>query len=883
MLINKERLHCAVTVKESPLSEHTEITGLRPSSSMIFSLSVVSVVGTSRNSLPVGLQLPEDVPGGPPLSLSVESASNVSLSLSWKPPLAAVTNGELTHYIVSTQPPSKQVTVPAPLTQVTVSHLSPFTWYRVMVYACTRPGCATDHPAIKSAHTLPGLPSAVDLFSLNSIDGEISWAFPDENCHSSACSFDVRIASNSSSISITGLQENSLSLEEHNITCEDKTSLNVSVRAVGTDANNSLLHGPWNSREGPCTVAAVTFVPWWIWLLVVAGVLVPFVCFVCAKCGFSVFLEMTGPVKVPDLKSGELKNSSQNKLKPDTMNTGPTSGQVLFNPPYASLPNMAPTRSAHPFDIGKRMPLLSQSSVNSEMDNTEDSGDRNLSGNSPRSSSGGLSDVDSALASIADGQDSASASSQDSANICLRQNSEVWPPVSVRQRSPGPYVLHGQRPTKVNVCEGYVAVRSDPSLHSPDHRNCDATALAHFLPIKPFPISTRCPSSAESDQLRVHPSYSRRSSSSLLLNNKNNNFTSPPHSNASSPLPAYSRHSFTPPGQLKTSSSPADIPVETDLNELQYACAAFNSDYSRLSTPESVTHQMVAKQRPSTIASNLSFEKSVVKNDMPDVTCNAPGAYSVVGKRKNVVQPVSSSQGYVTLSNQIPRAKFPSFLDHASTTTKNEQENSCSDDNTPYLLNSSQALPSSSEISANYCTLEDLESLPGIYQKYHSNGRASNADNATISSNSCTMLDSEQSSVASDGQKQNIIVVNDRWAFSNPRPRQLDFADEVRFVASAPIENHRGRKCSQKDSDELHLPSGRPNTSDGVGGRPQHLSHSPPSMWLTGAPSLSKQSSGYVSQEALSTDPLVISPKRLFAHSQEGKSSKSIPQEVSFV
>ncbi|XP_068202544.1 cytokine receptor-like isoform X2 [Palaemon carinicauda] len=84
---------------------------------------------------------------------------------------------------------------------------------------------------------------------------------------------------------------------------------------------------------------------------------------------------------------------------------------------------------------------------------------------------------------------------------------------------------------------------------------------------------------------------------------------------------------------------------------------------------------------------------------------------------------------------------------------------------------------------------------------------------------------------------------------------QHDTCEEGREVASAPVESSRGRPS---------VPT-RPNTSDAT------VNHNRGgSRWPPLAPSLSKQSSGYVSQETLTFhDPVVMSPKRLLAQSHE--------------
>lgn len=90
-----------------------------------------------------------------------------------------------------------------------------------------------------------------------------------------------------------------------------------------------------------------------------------------------------------------------------------------------------------------------------------------------------------------------------------------------------------------------------------------------------------------------------------------------------------------------------------------------------------------------------------------------------------------------------------------------------------------------------------------------------------------------------------------RWAHPVVPPSSA--GEESREVVSAPIESSRGRSS---------LPV-RPNTSETNHNRGG-------SRWTPLGPSLSKQSSGYVSQETLPFhDTVVMSPKKLLARSQE--------------
>ena len=97
-------------------------------------------------------------------------------------------------------------------------------------------------------------------------------------------------------------------------------------------------------------------------------------------------------------------------------------------------------------------------------------------------------------------------------------------------------------------------------------------------------------------------------------------------------------------------------------------------------------------------------------------------------------------------------------------------------------------------------------------------------------------------------------IPGSRWAHP---VIQRDTGEEGREVASAPIESSRGRPTI----------SPRPSTSDAT---VNHNRGGEGSRWPPLAPSLSKQSSGYVSQETLPFhEPVVMSPKRLLAQSHE--------------
>ena len=50
-------------------------------------------------------------------------------------------------------------------------------------------------------------PDPIDMFSLNSINGEMTWEFSQELCHSENCNFDLEITYNGSIINAYGLSK----------------------------------------------------------------------------------------------------------------------------------------------------------------------------------------------------------------------------------------------------------------------------------------------------------------------------------------------------------------------------------------------------------------------------------------------------------------------------------------------------------------------------------------------------------------------------------------------------------------------------------------------------------------------------------------------------
>ena len=455
-----------------------------------------------------------------------------------------------------------------------------------------------------------------------------------------------------------------------------------------------------------------------------------------------------------------------------------------------------------------------------------------------------------------------------------------------------------------NISEGYVAVRSDPSLmtHLSGPRQLIPAAPTSSTSLQRVPPSlggshpslsktpatsagyfSNTESDAAHDDLSVFPALPRSKSGTVI------NGIVPAYSTVCHPLPMYSRHSLTPPGKQKQLNEHfGNKNTSANLGDLKYVSIAFNPNDqdNRLNSPENFNLCFDNKHRPPSMPSLMN-----IRDDSSDPAhlLEANNAYSVVGNRNVNLQPVTSSHPYVTFGNQ-PR---PQSNNIHLTNVENKPSSLIS--STAYVLNSPRSPDKTSEPLNPYYTVGETNKMMSKHSSNSPSRIGNNSrNNASNGSNGYVTLgergqpltnlpvrngtgNSIENNPPSSARSHYVTAAPNRTAFQ--RLEQLDVADEVRFVASAPSENSRGRVNPQDDDSLNPQLSERPNTSDGVPSRPKR--QSPPIRWP--GPSLSKQSSGYVSQEALGAEPLVMSPKRLFAQNNETKAMVANPHEVSFV
>ena len=359
----------------------------------------------------------------------------------------------------------------------------------------------------------------------------------------------------------------------------------------------------------------------------------------------------------------------------------------------------------------------------------------------------------------------------------------------------------------------------------------------------------------------------------------NGGVNAPPYSTAAPyPLPHYSRHSFTPPGKFKppppsASSEDRNTQPLGDLKYVAIACVPdVDSTSSRLSSPDSYSFSYDNKRRPPSMPSlqgmaDLEFNINN-NNNNNNILGDSSSPYCVVGRdsRKFNIQPLpSSSHGYVTANcnpvlqpfNGPTRASSGTPQKPSSTPSSAASSHKTPIPGTGYVAHNQNSPPGEPiELRHNRPVLSDRP------EPQRGNGYVTLGErdpSATSTRNGSAVSNPRTGSSVTNG-----YVPDDpsRWARPALRQECIDTAEEVRDIASAPCEVRYPEKSTTSPQLEE-----RPRTSDCVPNRPKKMSQSP-SGWHLGRPSLSKQSSGYVSQEALGAEQ-IMTPNTLIAQSND--------------
>ncbi|XP_019849305.1 PREDICTED: protein sidekick-2-like [Amphimedon queenslandica] len=124
-----------VDVQSSPYN----LSRLSPYTEYKFFITASNSIGFGPSSPGIIIKTLPDVPTGPPLNITLVSATNTSLSLSWSPPLEQLRNGPIASYSISyySNTTHNTVNVVSKGTSVTLFNLLPSSGYIIRVQAST--------------------------------------------------------------------------------------------------------------------------------------------------------------------------------------------------------------------------------------------------------------------------------------------------------------------------------------------------------------------------------------------------------------------------------------------------------------------------------------------------------------------------------------------------------------------------------------------------------------------------------------------------------------------------------------------------------------------------------------------------------------------------
>ncbi|XP_076063626.1 cytokine receptor-like isoform X3 [Oratosquilla oratoria] len=869
-------------------AEAYEIQGLHPNTSYLFSVAVLSRTVQSGWSRPKVAATKEDKPSGIPEILSVHT-TNVSAELSWLPPRPEERNGLIRYYIYSysykeqkNEIDKNRVNNTGDVTKVVIKKLEPYQNYTVQVRACTIVGCS-DVSAMRHIKTKIGVPGKIKHVYYDPVNRTFSWEFDNEDRNGPTKNIEIHVTFNQSNIVSKSLPGEHIfvTLDELDITCEGEERLRVAVRAVNEDEDGHILGGEWLEKEIICSVPVLSW--WQILMISFVCVVVTVVVVYVGLCAWReckrMRKEYNTNVKIPPalVQSNKIQFGDPNMNQTKTSN-GKANG-------YGPLEHQI-SRISEDGDKKRHLSAETNTSAASEDEDLVLHGlggesqqrGHNLSGDSSGCSTGSDSNSYTAGGSHQDPLSYDSGTVQEQENTFLVNRD--WKPPSVRWRPTGAL------PNKPNDTPiSYVAVGSVPSLLPDGSGGLGGVGLdeGENLQQSTPNLSSIVAIPGDESQLkdkRTSTGYISMPTSEMDSGGLAGILGNVPvlHDDLAGRV-SFSRHDYPP-----KRNSLSDMGNYTKTGSLSWLnmgyVAVAQADGKGPPTPNLQPQHMPSASRGyvSVAQANAgdfmkrqpSLPTLVTKNlSSPDEE-RPPGAYCRVGTARASPPGFSrpsmpSTTGYVTVS-EAPPGPILNQKDPVTLPVSTERS--------PYVTCAEvlrRTEPEAPSDLPNTCVpLEDIKSdsfslttpepvaptpTPASSKVEHGGGGGGGGSKG-------------------GGTGGYVSAVNgglgERWATATMTP---PIEDDFREVTSAPVEGTRSRV-------QQPAPSIRPSTAEGTVNHPKTSSlHS-----NTFTPSLSKQSSGYVSQETLpALEPVVMSPKKLVPQSQEPLSILSPTHRASMV
>ncbi|XP_053630833.2 uncharacterized protein dome isoform X1 [Cherax quadricarinatus] len=243
------------TISDETSVEHL-VKNLRPYTSYIFNIAILTEIGLSKWSNSARVQTLPDKPSGVPHRLKDTAKGQQWILLAWEPPLPEERNGQISEYSITVEPPVTPVKVKAnstsDVTMYNMTGLEPYTKYLFSVTPCTKGASCGDKAAHLAVRTKIGAPGKID--SIDQEDNQLEWEHDD--CYAPECIYELRYRINGTEhYHRTSPSQLAISFEDLKIKCtEHQEELNIDLRAISVNEDNETLTGPWKEKKITCHI-----------------------------------------------------------------------------------------------------------------------------------------------------------------------------------------------------------------------------------------------------------------------------------------------------------------------------------------------------------------------------------------------------------------------------------------------------------------------------------------------------------------------------------------------------------------------------------------------------------------------------------------------------
>lgn len=261
------------TIKADPHSIHGIVNGLKPYTTYMLAVAVLTKSGEGLHSDPLYNTTLEAAPATSPQEVKVTNITNSTMYVTWERPDAM--NGVLRYYEIYFNNHSLKV---EEADRIELKDLSAHTNYSIRVAACTV-SCSVKSPSIYKVTDIgiPGKINAVPTVRfMNSSQVTVHWNKPEN----SAGYLDYyQIESSDGEIQNSTKNETQLPIPDCKTVGREKL-YKFRVRAINIASDNMHLEGPWSEYgEGSCYSDGLSFIVWII--ILVIGSLSGVTCLLC--------------------------------------------------------------------------------------------------------------------------------------------------------------------------------------------------------------------------------------------------------------------------------------------------------------------------------------------------------------------------------------------------------------------------------------------------------------------------------------------------------------------------------------------------------------------------------------------------------------------------